>query len=222
MKHLVLFFFAFFVVTGLQAGNSRSLEWYQPSAAVPDFEGSYHPESQTLPVFFESQTPDINASDYSVRLTFPVYRKLVASELKALKSLLNSIPDSITVKVAKGMARKKTVLDLSFSPFIHKDGTYFKLVSFDWEITPLTTVALRSTAAMTYASNSVLSTGKWKKISVTESGMYKLTYSDIKNMGIDPAKVQIYGYGGKLLAENFALAGYMDDLPEVADRKSVV
>ena len=221
MKHLVLFFFAFFVVTGLQAGNSRSLEWYQPSAAVPDFEGSYHPESQTLPVFFESQTPDINASDYSVRLTFPVYRKLVASELKALKSLLNSIPDSITVEVAKGMARKKTILDLSFSPFIHKDGTYFKLVSFDWEITPLTTIALRSTAAMTYASNSVLSTGKWKKISVTESGMYKLTYSDIKNMGIDPAKVQIYGYGGKLLAENFALAGYMDDLPEVAVYKEL-
>jgi len=221
MKHLVLFFLTLFVVTGLQAGNSRSLEWYQPSAAVPDFEGSYHPENQTLPIFFESQTPEVNASDYSVRLTFPVYRKLVASELKVLKSLLNTIPDSITVSVAKGMARKKTVLDLSFSPFIHKNGTYLKLVSFDWEITPVTNVALRSTVAMTYAPNSVLASGKWKKISVTESGMYKLTYSDIKNIGIDPAKVQIYGYGGKLLAENFALAGYMDDLPPVAVYKEL-
>jgi len=216
MKHLVLIFLALLVVTGLQASNSRSLEWYQPSAAIPDFEGSYHPDHQTLPVYFESQTPDVNASDYSVQLSYPVYRKLVASELKALKTLLNTIPDSITVTVAKGMARKKTVLDISFSPFVCKNGTYFKLVSFDWEITPVNNASLRSTQANTYTTNSVLAAGKWKKISVTESGMYKLTYSDIKNMGIDPAKVQIYGYGGKLLAEDFLQPGYQDDLPEVA------
>ncbi len=221
MKHLILFFLTLFVVNGLQAADSRSLEWYQPSAAVPDFEGSYHPESQTLPIFFESQYPEVTASDYSVRLLYPVYRKLATAELKAIKSLLPTIPDSITVKVSKGMARKKAVLDLSFSPFIHKNGTYFKLVSFDWAITPINSVALRSAAAFTYAPNSKLASGKWKKISVTESGMYKLTYSDIKNMGIDPAKVQIYGYGGKLLNENFSLSGYLDDLPEVAVYKEL-
>jgi hypothetical protein len=221
MKHLVLFFLSLFVVAGLQAGNSRSLSWFQPSTVVPDFEGSIHPDNQTLPVYFESQTPEVNASDYSVHLSFPIYRKLLASEVKALNSLLNTIPDSITVSVVKGMARKKTVLDLTFSPFIHKNGAYFKLVSFDWEITPISNASLRSTQAITYAANSVLASGKWKKISVTESGIYKLTYSDIKNMGIDPAKVQIYGYGGKLLAENFALTGYVDDLPEVAVYKEL-
>lgn len=221
MKHLILFTLAFFVVCGLQASNSRSLEWYQPSAAVPDFEGSYHPESQTLPVFFESQYPEIAASDYSVRLLYPVYRKLLPIELKTIKSLLNAIPDSITLSVAKGTARKKSVLDIYFSPFIHKNGAYFKLVSFDFEITPIVSANLRSATATTYASNSALASGKWKKISVTESGMYKLTYSDIKNMGIDPAKVQIYGYGGKLLAENFSLAGYQDDLPTVAVYKEL-
>jgi len=216
MKHLIVFFLTLLVVTGLQAGNSRSLDWYQPSAAVPDFEGSFHPEGQTLPVFFESHEPAVKASNYQVRLVYPVYKKLVASELKALKSLLNTIPDSITVHVNVGTARKKPVLDMSFTPFIHKNGAYFKLVSFNWDITPTSTSALRSTEAMTYTPNSVLASGKWKKISVTESGIYKLTYSDIKNMGIDPAKVQIYGYGGKLLNENFAVAGYLDDLPEVA------
>jgi len=219
MKHLILFFLTLFVVTGLQAGNSRSLDWNQSSVAVPDFEGSFHPEGQTLPVYFESHEPEVKASNYQVRLVYPVFKKLVTSELKALKSLLNSIPDSITVTVNVGTARKKPVLDMSFTPFIHKDGAYYKLVSFDWDITPEGT-SLRSAQAITYTPNSVLASGKWKKISVTESGIYKLTFSDIKNMGIDPAKVQIYGYGGKLLNENFSLAGYLDDLPEVAVYKA--
>ncbi|HET9571310.1 MAG TPA: type IX secretion system sortase PorU [Bacteroidales bacterium] len=221
MKHLVLFFLSLFVVSGIQAGNSRSLEWYQPSNAMPDFEGSYHPDGKGLPVFFESQTPEVEAADYSVRLIYPVYRKLETSEIKVLKPLLNTIPDSLVVSITKGVVRKKTVLDISILPFICKNGSYFKLVSFDLEITPINQVSLRNLQATNYASNSVLKTGKWVKISISESGMYKLSYSDIKNMGIDPAKVQIYGYGGKLLAENFALAGYMDDLPEVAIYKEM-
>jgi len=220
MKHLILFFLTLFVVTGLQAGNSRSLDWFQPSAAVPDFEGSFHPQGQTLPVFFESHEPKVKASNYQVRLVYPVFRKLVSSELKSLKSLLNSIPDSISVTVSIGTARKKSVLDMSFTPFIQKNGTYYKLVSFDWDITPVG-ATLRSTQAVTYSANSVLASGKWKKVSVTESGIYKLTYADIKNMGIDPAKVQIYGYGGKLLNENFAVTGYKDDLPEVTVYKEL-
>ncbi|MCX6308332.1 MAG: hypothetical protein NTY32_05715, partial [Bacteroidia bacterium] len=220
MKHLILFFLTLFVVTGLQAGNSRSLDWFQPSAAVPDFEGSFHPQGQTLPVFFESHEPIVKASNYQVRLVYPVFRKLVSSELKSLKSLLNSIPDSISVTVSIGTARKKPVLDMSFMPFIQKNGTYYKLVSFDWDITPVG-ATLRSTQAVTYSANSVLASGQWKKVSVTESGIYKLTFSDIKNMGIDPAKVQIFGYGGKLLNENFAVTGYKDDLPEVAVYKEL-
>jgi len=220
MKHRILFFLLLLVATGLQAGNSRSLDWSQPTAAVPDFEGSFHPQDQALPVFFESQEPDVKAADYQVRLLFPVYQKLTALEFKALKSLLNSIPDSIVVQKSIGTARKKTVLDLSFCPLVRRSGNVYKLTSFNWDIKPVQG-ALRSNATMTYASNSVLASGKWRKLSVTESGVYKLTYSDIKNMGIDPAKVQIFGYGGKLLAENFALTGYMDDLPEVAVYKDL-
>lgn len=220
MKHFLIILLSLFVGTGLQAGNSRSLDWYRTTTSVPDFEGSFHPQDQALPIYFESQQPDIQAASYQVRLTFPVYQKLTALELKALKAWQKSIPDSITVQVGIGTARKKTVLDLSFSPFVRRNGSFYKLTSFDWDIQPVLT-ELRSTQAMTYAANSVLATGKWRKVSVTESGIYKLTYADIKNMGIDPAKVQIYGYGGKLLAENFNLAGYSDDLPEVAVYKEL-
>ncbi|NLT02359.1 MAG: type IX secretion system sortase PorU [Bacteroidales bacterium] len=71
-------------------------------------------------------------------------------------------------------------------------------------------------AGQTYAEHSVLSSGKWRKLSVTQSGLYRLTYDDIVKLGFNPAKVQVYGYGGKLLSEDFRKGDYLDDLPPVA------
>ena len=67
-----------------------------------------------------------------------------------------------------------------------------------------------------YAANSVLANGKWIQLKVKETGIYKLTYDDIKRQGIsDPSKVKIYGYGGWILPEDFTQP-YVDDLPEVS------
>jgi hypothetical protein len=67
-----------------------------------------------------------------------------------------------------------------------------------------------------YAEKSVLSSGKWIQLKVTENAVYKLTYDEIKKSGIsDPSKVKIYGYGGWILDEDFTKP-YVDDLPEVS------
>ncbi len=67
-----------------------------------------------------------------------------------------------------------------------------------------------------YAPNSVLAQGRWYKVGVQKDGFYKLTYADLKKMGItNPAKVQIRGYGGRMLSEDFSKT-YYDDLPQVA------
>lgn len=56
-----------------------------------------------------------------------------------------------------------------------------------------------------YASNSLLSEGKWVKIRVDKTGIYKLSYADLKNMGFsDPSKVSVHGYGGWPLDEDFS------------------
>lgn len=67
-----------------------------------------------------------------------------------------------------------------------------------------------------YASNSVLSQGSWFKIKIPTTGVYKLTYDDLKKMGLtNPQNVQIYGYGGWILDEDFSKP-YVDDLPKVS------
>ena len=67
-----------------------------------------------------------------------------------------------------------------------------------------------------YAPQSALSEGKWVKVRVEETGIYKLTYADLRKMGFsDPAKVSVHGYGGWMLDENFSKP-YVDDVPAVA------
>jgi hypothetical protein len=65
-----------------------------------------------------------------------------------------------------------------------------------------------------YAANSVLANGKFVKIGIMESGVYKLTYEKLLSMGMDPQNVHIFGYGGGVLEQSFLLPK-IDDLPEI-------
>ena len=69
-----------------------------------------------------------------------------------------------------------------------------------------------------YASHSVLSSGRWAKISVPESGIYQITEELIRKAGLtDINKVKIYGYGGNLQPETLTreYLASTDDLHEV-------
>ncbi|MDD3195013.1 MAG: type IX secretion system sortase PorU [Paludibacter sp.] len=70
-------------------------------------------------------------------------------------------------------------------------------------------------AIHSFTSASVLASGKFVKIRVKDTGIYKLTYEDLNAMGVNPASVRIFGYGGGLLPQSFKEARH-DDLPEVA------
>lgn len=70
-----------------------------------------------------------------------------------------------------------------------------------------------------YTQSSVLSSGKWVKISVTTSGMHCIPASTLSSWGFDdPARVRVHGYGGAMIPEILSAANYIDDLPRVASR----
>ena len=75
----------------------------------------------------------------------------------------------------------------------------------------LTSIAV---SAHTYAPHSVLSSGTWVKMSVTETGMHYLTYDELQRAGLNPQELRIYGYGGGRLSQDFQQAK-IDDLPQV-------
>ena len=56
--------------------------------------------------------------------------------------------------------------------------------------------------ASRYATQSKLSTGKWVKISIPETGVYELTDAELMEMGFsNPSNVRLYGYGGYRINE---------------------
>jgi hypothetical protein len=58
---------------------------------------------------------------------------------------------------------------------------------------------------------SVLTTGKWFKIKIYRTGIYRLNYDDLKNMGfINPADVRIFGNGGVMVPLMNAAPRYND------------
>jgi hypothetical protein len=75
-------------------------------------------------------------------------------------------------------------------------------------------------AGIPHKANSVLKDGKWFRISLQKTGIYKITYDDFVAMGfdpatIDPSKISVYGNGGGMLPESIAI-GRADDLLENA------
>lgn len=78
----------------------------------------------------------------------------------------------------------------------------------------LCVLSISGYAAHQYKAHSVLSSGKWVKIAVTESGVYKMTYAELRGAGLNPDSVRVYGYGGAVLSQNFRRPK-IDDLPSV-------
>ena len=77
-------------------------------------------------------------------------------------------------------------------------GSAFRCFSLDWN------------------SNSVLSSGRWAKVKVTENGIQELSYDTLRELGFDsPEKVTVFGYGGAALYHNSFSISDHDDLPQV-------
>ncbi|MCF6365091.1 MAG: type IX secretion system sortase PorU [Bacteroidales bacterium] len=71
-------------------------------------------------------------------------------------------------------------------------GLYEKIVGFDLKVVKQT--LKYNKAKKIYADNSILSSGTWKRIKIQESGIYKLTYDELQNIGItNPENVRIFG-----------------------------
>ncbi len=65
-----------------------------------------------------------------------------------------------------------------------------------------------------YATQSKLSTGKWVKISIPESGVYEITYDELLEMGFsNPLSVRLYGWGGNRINEILNGKAYDDLIP---------
>lgn len=68
-----------------------------------------------------------------------------------------------------------------------------------------------------YSRNSVLSSGHWVKIATDTTGIYEISYDELRKWGFaDPSQVSVYGYGSIVTNDNSFSTDYPDDLIQTA------
>lgn len=68
--------------------------------------------------------------------------------------------------------------------------------------------------AHTYVDSSVLGEGNFVKLQVPSTGVYSISYDQIKAWGLNPDSVRLLGYGGNLLTQDFTKP-HTDDVPSI-------
>lgn len=215
MKKLVLFILMILAcrITMLSAGESLFpvIDWQDM-------------KSDTLLPYYGTKLQldgDYADSLYSVEIEYPELEKLSKADADRWRLSIKNIPQWPVIDTHISVSVKKANLEIGFIPLIYRDGSYYAIKSCKLNVnataTPKAARAMAQAGQSTesrYADNSVLSTGKWVKIAVLSTGVYKLSDKFLASVGFkNPSKVRLYGYGGAVLPET-GLHNLTDDLPE--------
>ena len=161
-------------------------------------------------------------STYEVKIAYPEFLDMDEEDVSRYHAITTEqLPELPRIQQYVGVSRKSGTLYAQFVPLVFREGKYQKLVSFQLQVksAPAGKTRRASSSGDCYAAHSVLSSGHWAKIRVSETGFYHLTDALIRKAGFkNPKKVKIYGYGGELQPE--VLTG--EYLTETDDLKEVV
>ncbi|MFH1119611.1 MAG: type IX secretion system sortase PorU [Bacteroidota bacterium] len=232
LKHILLSLILFTSagVIRAQISDRISIEWeapvplvmgYDTSVLAPSFQNARYlflPEN-ILPSFCRVFALPAGVVSVSTRIKQIEYTLLTDNEKKLIPA--NDYPVSPDPRASLMLERGKPQAVFSMSPFgiDPSTGSFAKIKSFTLEL-DYEKVEKHVKNGQIYASNSVLATGDWYKIRIRESGIYKLTFDDLRNMGIpmeglNPDLIRIFGNGGSMLNEA-AGTERIDDLAENA------
>ncbi|MCK5822084.1 MAG: hypothetical protein KAH17_09360, partial [Bacteroidales bacterium] len=220
-----------FIIKSQVKQESYVLNWKDPvtyTAHVNDnkditktllfFEKAIYPLAKaSLPVFSERLNTNQYRSGFLpvIKLGSPIFEAVPETELRYLDKLSSS---DIQVSAWMQTERKRRFIRFEFTPFRQNpvNGKIERLVSFTpsitWKIDPIKEKS--QLKSHIYKSQSVLADGKWQKISVNKTGIHKITYDKLIELGFStPENIRVFGNGGKQLPYNSSLER-ADDLVE--------
>lgn len=208
--HRVLYILLLFVIFPASAQNRFiTLNWQELPAA------------QTLPEVVENipLPDDFRFYTYQVKIEFPEFVDLDPEAAAELTRKKVNLPDYPQAETSVGVAAYEGILNVRFVPVVYRGGVYQRINSFKLSVistpVPVAARASRAVASTKTTENSVLSSGRFVKIRISDSGVYRITSAELRGMGFsNPDKVRLYGYGGYLLSNRFS-EHPADDLPEV-------
>ncbi len=166
-----------------------------------------------VPSYYELFPVNPEISDLlqlDIALIHTAYQPLTTTEKGKILNpgqFSNSLPQYSIYKMRKENYLQATI------PVVRKNesGEFEKLVSFTLRLNAKGSRKRASAYSASYKSASVLNSGKWLKIGVTQSGIYRITFAELVTYGIpNPANISVWGNGGRKLP-------YMNNEPSTDD-----
>lgn len=163
------------------------------NAAYDDFfEGTNPLYRHSFPIYSDEVEIELYVDNYS-------YEMMPEEEVALLNETVDTIP---LYNYYVRSSRNNHSLCFDIQPFFMKDNVVMRLLSFDIHYSLKDINKKRKSQHTT--DNSVLASGKWYKMSLTSTGMYKISYSELSSMGvpvnsINPKNIRLYHNGGGIL-----------------------
>lgn len=210
-KKLLLFVLFISLLSHAQQGNV-TINWSDKTvkanvgnvANIPQFDAAnMNYREDTKQLYYVLNIPSSSKiNENSLQVTNIVYEGITKEQLGNLS--VAALPESINAKVSSRHARNNWSAVITLSPIIKDGGGYKKVKSFSYSYSQDAVARGGLTPRNgNIVSNSVLASGEWYRFYVEKSGVYKITRSFLQQLGfntnVDPRKIKIYGYGGRMV-----------------------
>jgi hypothetical protein len=178
-----------------QNGISENGYLFFPNAVYDDHETMIPSYFELFPI--SSSSKDIDQSRISIDNA--VYTKLSDSEKGKIKSIkgINLLKPYFSIQ----QSRKQTFIAATIPAIrINASGELERLESFSLTFEEKSFLKAQGSPANSTKAASVLSSGKWIKVKVDETGIYKISFSELQSYGLlNIANVSVWGNGGEKL-----------------------
>jgi hypothetical protein len=184
---------------------------------INTFNDASFDDASNLPVFY--QRIRVNGdTNYNVQVSDIGLEPVLDDNLLSL--LPTNLGSNLEIESAISQYGGQAYLSIEIFPFVTDpaSGLASRLRALTIHLNPSSKREANKTRD--YAENSVLSEGEWYKIAISNTGIHKISYSELSSLGIDidhvnPQNIRMYGNGGAMLPEDLSLPRY-DDLQEIA------
>ena len=169
-----------------------------------------------MPVFYQSFPIYDSHVKAQVELNKVVTAPLSQEEMRLAEPY--SFASDFELRALPLRLRNESYLSVKIVPFRKRGENVEKLVSASLSVT-LTPDYEAQKSNPSYSQRSAMASGDWYKIGLQETGIYRLTYSDLSELGVDvahvdPRQIRMYHNGGGVLPEMNSIARH-DDLVEI-------
>ncbi len=158
-----------------------------------------------IPYYITKRKIGINKAVQSIFFSNEEYKLAFENENKIIRNW-NYDLSKIEIKYKITEAGNNSYLEIFFIPIKRNEQTenFLKLLNFTINV-KLIESNIKSLQLKNWKNSSILNMGKWIKIAIKTTGIYKLSYNELSDMGLtNLLNIRVYGNSSGILSTNNA------------------